>query len=58
MLTMRARAAAWPNASWPAGFGIFSTAAIHSLDRTAHGMCVIVEILHTFPNIAIIQTNY
>ena len=36
-LTMRARAASWPNTSWPTGFGNFTTSAIHSINQTAHG---------------------
>jgi len=37
-LFMFARAASWPNTSFPPGYGNFTTSAVHSIDRTAHGM--------------------
>ncbi len=38
ILTLRTRTAAWPNASWPAGYGNFTTSALHSLALADHGM--------------------
>lgn len=37
-LKMYAKAATWPNSSFPPGFGNFTTSAIHSINRTHLGM--------------------